>query len=238
MHPGPDASSQNVGYQAPPTNRARVLRGPPSPTKHSPKPGTPRSLDFSASPHCLLGLFSLPQGQHLGPYPFSISRSSSPSGLGPSTLSTSNAPPPSPHPLGFISMQAQAAQTQGDCSSCVLRVGGWEQAAHTPWQPQATGRLALPRPSYPHHCPASASIAPSWWCRPFSGEKISATQGDPWVPPVLPVACHVALQTSPFLSELQVPLWRGPSSCDRWSPHSSWGSPPQSLKAQCKSPPH
>lgn len=83
-----------------------------------------------------------PQSQHLGGSIVSSFEDIIP--LGPGTPSTFKAPHPSPHPLAFISMQAQAAQTQGDCSLCMLRVGGWEQAAHTPWQAQAAERLACP----------------------------------------------------------------------------------------------
>lgn len=83
-----------------------------------------------------------PQSQHLGGSIVSSFEDIIP--VGPGTPSTFKAPHPSPHPLAFISMQAQAAQTQGDCSLCMLRVGGWEQAAHTPWQAQAAERLACP----------------------------------------------------------------------------------------------
>lgn len=38
----------------------------------------------------------------------------------------------------------------------MLRAGGWEQAAHTPWQAQATGRLAVPHP-----------VSPDKLCPPF-----------------------------------------------------------------------
>lgn len=119
-------------------------------------PSFPHKALFKApdSPGCLLGLFLLPQGPHLGPYPFPIPRPPSPSA--PQHPLHLRGAPSQPPPLGFISMQTQAAQTQEDCSSCVLGVGGWEQAAHTPWQAQATGGPALPRP-----------VSPDWLRPPF-----------------------------------------------------------------------
>lgn len=83
--------------------------------------------------------------------------------LGPGTPSTFKAPHPSPHPVAFISMQAQAALTQGDCSLCMLRVGGWEQAAHTPWQAQAAEKLACPT-----LCPQTGSVHPPTLLQPPS----------------------------------------------------------------------
>lgn len=81
--------------------------------------------------------------------------------LGPGTPSSFKAPHPSPHPVAFISTQAQAAQTQGDCSLCMLRVGGWERAAHTPWQAQAAERMACPT-----LCPQTGSVHPPTLLQP------------------------------------------------------------------------
>lgn len=173
MHPGPAAfppprmwalgplQTHNVYLHAGPTGhvslRALLL------LQRALRPqGLSRSLNLSSSLHSFLGLPSFLQGQHLGPYFSHLKVPYSLWALEPHQ--PPKHPHPSPHPPAFISMQAQAAQTQGDCSSCMLRVGGWEQAAHTPWQAQATGRLALPRPVSPDRlCPPSLlpSLPPS-----------------------------------------------------------------------------
>lgn len=128
------------------TNKACVPRVPVFPIN------TPCfGQELISGSQCSLGSPWWPRGQHLGGsivFPFENIIL-----LGPGTPSTFKAPHPSPHPIAFISMQAQTAQTQGDCSLCMLRVGGWEQAAHTPWQAQAAERLACPT-----LCPQTSSV--------------------------------------------------------------------------------
>lgn len=77
--------------------------------------------------------------------------------LGPGTSSTFKEPLSQPPPPAFISMQAQAAQTQGDCSLCMPRVGGWELGPHTLAGPGCRG-AGLPHPMSPDRlCPPSYS---------------------------------------------------------------------------------
>lgn len=190
------------------TIRACVPRGPPSPQRALPSPGLPGS---STSTPALPVSWGDPLCLGASTWDPILLPSE-----GPGTLSVSKAPPPQPPPPAFISMQAQAAQTQGDCSSRMLRAGGWEQAAHTPRQAQATGRLALPHPVSPDKlCPPSLRPSPPrsslhhhGMAHRLLGEEIGATQGDPELPPALPVASPAASHTSPFLSGPQVPLVR------------------------------
>lgn len=70
----------------------------------------------------------------------------------------------------------------------MLRVGGWEQAAHTPWQAQATGRLALPRPVSPDRlCPPSllSSLPPLQPPSPLPS-SIDLLRKEPWAAQVNP----------------------------------------------------
>lgn len=130
------------------TNKACVPRVPVFPI-NTPSFGQ----ELISEVQCPVGSPWWPQGQHLeGSIVFPFENIIF---LGPRTPSSFKAPHPSPHPVAFISTQAQAAQTQGDCSLCMLRVGGWERAAHTPWQAQAAERLACPT-----LCPQTGSVHP------------------------------------------------------------------------------